>query len=59
MRSIVQSREGRKAVNLMESRKLILTHFYPICDDYDILGECRVEFGGEIVLAEDLMTIEV
>ncbi len=59
MRSIVQSREGRKAVNLMESRKLILPHFYPICDDYDILGECREEFGGEIVLAEDLMIIEV
>jgi ribonuclease BN (tRNA processing enzyme) len=40
-------------------RKLILTHFYPICDDYDILGQCREEFSGEIVLAEDLMTIEV
>ncbi len=40
-------------------KKLILTHFYPICDDYDILGECREEFSGEIVIAEDLMTIEV
>ena len=40
-------------------KKLILTHFYPICDDYDILGECREEFSGETVLAEDLMTIEV
>jgi len=40
-------------------RKLILTHFYPICDDYDILGECMEEFSGEIVLAEDLMVIEV
>ena len=40
-------------------KKLILTHFYPICDDYDILGECREEFSGEVVLAEDLMTIDV
>ncbi len=40
-------------------KKLILTHFYPLCDDYDILGQCREEFRGEIVLAEDLMTIEV
>ncbi len=40
-------------------KKLVLTHFYPICDDYDILGECREEFSGEIVLAEDLMTVEV
>jgi len=40
-------------------KKLVLTHFYPICDDYDILGECREEFSGEIVLSEDLMTIDV
>ncbi|KHE92622.1 MAG: hypothetical protein SCABRO_01623, partial [Candidatus Scalindua brodae] len=40
-------------------KKLILTHFYPICDDYDILGECREEFSGEIVLAEDLMVFNV
>ncbi len=40
-------------------RKLILTHFYPICDQYDILGQCKEEFGGEIVVAEDLMTVEI
>ncbi|MCP4253536.1 MAG: MBL fold metallo-hydrolase [Candidatus Scalindua sp.] len=40
-------------------KKLILTHFYPICDDYDIMEECGEEFSGEIVLAEDLMTVEV
>ncbi|ODS30502.1 MAG: beta-lactamase domain-containing protein [Candidatus Scalindua rubra] len=40
-------------------KKLILTHFYPICDDYDILGQCKEEFSGEILLAEDLMTIEI
>ncbi len=40
-------------------KKLVLAHFYPICDDYDILGQCKDEFSGEIVLAEDLMTIEV
>ena len=40
-------------------KKLVLTHFYPICDDYDILGQCKDEFNGEIVLAEDLMTFEV
>ena len=40
-------------------RKLILTHFYPICDDYDILGECKEEFSGDVIIAEDLMKIEV
>ena len=42
-----------------QCKKLVLTHFYPLCDDYDILGQCKEEFGGQIVLAEDLMTIEV
>jgi ribonuclease BN (tRNA processing enzyme) len=40
-------------------KKLVLTHFYPICDDYDILGQCREEFSGDIILAEDLMSIEI
>lgn len=40
-------------------KKLVLTHFYPICGDYDISGQCKEEFNGEVVLAEDLMTIEV
>ncbi len=40
-------------------KKLILTHFYPICDDYDILGQCKREFRGEVILAEDLMTVEI
>jgi ribonuclease BN (tRNA processing enzyme) len=36
-----------------ECRRLVLTHFYPPCDNADILGECRKEFSGEIFLAED------
>ncbi|GJQ60878.1 MAG: MBL fold metallo-hydrolase [Candidatus Scalindua sp. AMX11] len=40
-------------------RKLILTHFYPICDKYDIFGQCKEEFGGEIIIAEDLMKITI
>ena len=38
-------------------KKLVLTHFYPLCDDYDILGQCKEEFSGEVVLAEDLIMI--
>jgi ribonuclease BN (tRNA processing enzyme) len=36
-----------------QCRRLLLTHFYPICDIADIAGECIKEFSGEIVLAED------
>jgi ribonuclease BN (tRNA processing enzyme) len=38
-------------------RKLLLTHFYPVFKGHDILGECRKEFSGEILLAEDGMKL--
>ena len=40
-------------------KKLILTHFYPECDQTDIALECRKTYEGPLVLAEDLMRIEV
>lgn len=40
-------------------RKLALTHFYPQCDEEDIAAECRKTYSGPLVLAEDLMVIEV
>lgn len=40
-------------------KKLLLTHFYPVCDLYDIASECKEIFKGELVLAEDLMAVEV
>jgi len=45
----------------LESRckKLLLTHLYPICDQFDILETCRKVFPGEVVLGEDLMKIDV
>ena len=42
-----------------EVRKLVLTHFYPECDKEDIAAECRKTYGGPLVLAEDLMEIEI
>lgn len=42
-----------------EAKKVILTHLYPICDDYDILTQCKKEFGGELQIASDLMKIVV
>ncbi len=40
-------------------KKLILTHFYPVCEKYDLIEECRKSFAGEIILAEDIMKIQV
>jgi ribonuclease BN (tRNA processing enzyme) len=39
--------------------KLVLTHFYPDCEEVDIEQECRRTYDGPLVLAEDLMRMEV
>ena len=40
-------------------RNLVLTHFYPECDRVDIEKQCRKTYDGPLLLAEDLMTIEI
>jgi ribonuclease BN (tRNA processing enzyme) len=40
-------------------KRLVLTHFYPECDDADIEGQCRKSYGGTLDLAQDLMSIEI
>jgi ribonuclease BN (tRNA processing enzyme) len=40
-------------------KKLILTHFYPECEQADIEQECRKTYEGPLMLAEDLMRIQV
>ncbi len=44
-----------------ESRcnRLLLTHLYPICDQYDILNQCKQSYSGEVILSEDLMKVEI
>jgi ribonuclease BN (tRNA processing enzyme) len=39
--------------------KLILTHFYPECEHADIEKQCRKTYTGPLILAEDLMKIEL
>jgi ribonuclease BN (tRNA processing enzyme) len=36
---------------------LVLTHFYPICDAYDIRAQCRTRYSGRLTLAEDLLEL--
>jgi ribonuclease BN (tRNA processing enzyme) len=41
------------------AKRLVLTHFYPPCNDQDMVGQAARVFSGEILMAQDLMTIEV
>ena len=40
-------------------KKIVLTHFYPWCDGQDLITEITSMYSREVILAEDLMTIEV
>jgi len=39
-------------------KKLILTHFYPMAERYNLVAQCAKEFDGKIQLAKDLMRIK-
>jgi ribonuclease BN (tRNA processing enzyme) len=47
------ARLGRQA----ECKQLLLTHFYPECDQKDILSICHREFSGVVELASDLQRL--
>jgi ribonuclease BN (tRNA processing enzyme) len=55
---LIPSLAGRIA---LESRckKLVLTHFYPICDQFDIQKECELVYKGETIIGEDFMKIKI
>ena len=42
-----------------DAKRLVLTHLYPICDSYDIVAQARKIYNGELIIAEDLMKLEV
>ena len=53
-----------KIARLANVKKLVLTHFYPECDSpecgpADIKKQCRKTYAGPLVLAEDLLTIQL
>ncbi len=50
--------EAGRTAGLSGVKKLVLTHFYPPMEDVDIAAVVGKEFGGEIVVARDLMTID-
>ncbi len=40
-------------------KKLVLTHLYPECDQFDLTAQCRKTYQGPLLIAEDLMKIVV
>jgi ribonuclease BN (tRNA processing enzyme) len=48
-------RIGREA----NCKKMVLTHLYPVCDTVDIAQQCKQEYEGELLIAEDLMEIPI
>ena len=48
-----------KVAREAKAKKLVLVHLYPVCDEHDILTPCQKEFGGEVVVAQDLMRLQV
>ncbi|MBL8753502.1 MAG: MBL fold metallo-hydrolase [Planctomycetes bacterium] len=41
------------------TKRLVLTHFYPECEGHDLAAQASTQFAGEIVLANDLLTLPV
>ncbi len=41
------------------ARQLLLTHFYPDCEDVDLAAQCRRRYDGPVLLAHDLMRLDV
>ena len=48
-----------KIASMANVKKLVLTHFYPECDQSDIKGQCRRTYSGPLILAQDLLTINL
>jgi ribonuclease BN (tRNA processing enzyme) len=40
-------------------KKLLLTHFYPECESVDIEVQCRKDYKGPLIVARDLMVVDV
>jgi ribonuclease BN (tRNA processing enzyme) len=41
------------------ARRLLLTHFYPECDEHDAVTPAARAFGGEVLVAEDGMRVSI
>lgn len=45
--------------SMAQVKNLILTHFYPECNNVDLEAQCRTTYTGPLLLARDLMKLEL
>jgi ribonuclease BN (tRNA processing enzyme) len=55
---LTPSEAGRIAAEA-GARRLLLTHFYPACEEVDRTAQARRTYSGELLLAEDLLQVSV
>lgn len=55
---LTPGRAGRVA-SAARAQRLLLTHFYPACDGYDLAAQARATYAGEVTLAADLLRVTV
>lgn len=48
-----------KIARAADVKRLMLTHFYPACEDVDIENQCRSTYNGKVILARDMMTLNL
>lgn len=55
---LTPSEAGRIAEEA-RARRLVLTHFYPPCEEVDVTRQASSSYSGTVVRARDLMTLEI
>ena len=51
--------EAGRIATRANARRLMLTHFYPPCDEVDVAKQASATFSGQIIIARDLMVLTV
>lgn len=51
--------EVGKIANASQAKKIILTHLYSDCDEIDVISQVKNHVDVDVILAEDLMEIEI
>ncbi len=55
---LTPSLAGRIAIE-SRCKKVLLTHLYPVCDQFDIVKQCKQVYRGQVILGEDLLRIQI
>lgn len=48
-----------RMATMADAKQLVLTHFYPPCDEIDVVAQAAVFYSGPIVKSEDLLRIVI